>query len=300
VEAQTLRRDDRDEIIRVLDGETIVEMTLEDFVIGSTAAEMPAFFRMEALKAQAVAVRTNVLYNMLKPKARHPDAQICSNYACCVAYAGDAKLRVRWGGFYAGNMARIMTAVFETDGLYMTYDGEPIFAAFHSSSAGKTEDCGNVWMNSLPYLVSVASPETARSVPDYVATVTVSEADFKAKITREFPRASLRGKADSWVTVITRSETGRVAKVAVGGADVKGTAMRSLFGLRSTAFTLEYSGGSFVFTTNGYGHGVGMSQYGAGVMAARGRAFDEILHAYYTGVDIESRVAQPIDDAGDG
>jgi stage II sporulation protein D len=284
-----IKRDDRNEIIRVLDGETIVEMTLESFVIGSTAAEMPAKFHMEALKAQAVAVRTNVLYNMLQPKARHPDAQVCSNYACCMAYAGDDKLRARWGGFYAENLSRIINAVIETDGLYLTYEGEQIFAAFHSSSAGRTEACGNVWLQALPYLVSVASPETARQVPDFVATVTVPEAEFKAAILREFPRAALRGRADSWIEDVTRNETGRVANVKIGGATIKGTTLRTMFGLRSTAFTVVHSGGSFVFTTTGYGHGVGMSQYGAHVMAARGSAFDEILLAYYTGVGIETR-----------
>jgi stage II sporulation protein D len=293
---QPSKRDDNNETIRVLVGETIVEMTLESFIIGSTAAEMPALFHMQALKAQAVAVRTNVLYNMLQPKARHPDAHICGNYACCVAYAGDAALHRRWGGFYARNLSRIISAVIETDGLYMTYEGKPIFAAFHSSSAGKTETCGNVWMNSLPYLVSVASPETARQVKDYVVTVTFSEADFKAKITREYPRAALRGGADTWIGDIARNESSRVAQVIIGGATIKGTAMRTMFGLRSTAFTLEYRDGSFVFTTTGYGHGVGMSQYGAHVMAARGKTFDEILRAYYTGVGIEHRGGQPSAD----
>jgi stage II sporulation protein D len=292
--ARLSKRGDDKEMISVLDGDTIVEMSLEHYVIGSTAAEMPASFRMEALKAQAVAVRTNVLYGMLQPKARHPDAQVCTNYACCMAYAGDEALRRRWGGFYAGNLSRIISAVIGTDGLYLTYDGEPIFAAFHSSSAGRTETCGNVWLNNLPYLVSVASPETARQVPNFVATVTVTEADFREKIRREYPSAALRGGADTWVGVATHNRSGRVAQVEVGGVNIRGTAMRTMFGLRSTAFTLEDSGGSFVFTTTGYGHGVGMSQYGAGVMAARGRTFDEILLAYYTGVAIESRIEKAL------
>jgi stage II sporulation protein D len=287
-------REDNGEIIRVLDGNVIVEMSLERFLLGSTAAEMPSSFDKEALKAQAVAIRTNVFYNMLvQPKERHPDAHVCTDYSCCMAFASDDALRETWGEFYIVNVSRIINAVVETDGRYMTYEDQPIFAAFHSSSAGKTESSGNVWLVDIPYLVSVNTPETEQQVTDYVVTRTIPGDEFRNSVAEVYPGAVFGEDMGEWIEGITHNDSGRVAQLTIGGEMVRGTILRAMFALRSTAFTIDTVDGNVVITTTGYGHGVGMSQYGALAMALGGRTFDEILFRYYTDIEISDRSAQP-------
>jgi stage II sporulation protein D len=283
-------REDNGEMILVLDGEEIVEMSMERFLIGSTAAEMPSSFDKEALKAQAVAIRTNIFYNMLvQPKERHPDAHVCTNYSCCMAFYSDESLRETWGEFYIVNVSRIINAVVDTDGLYMTYEGQPIFAAFHSSSAGKTDSSGNVWLVDIPYLVSVDTPETAQQVTDYVMTREIPGDEFKHTVVEVFPDAAFGDDPAEWIKDVTYNDSGRVSQLAIGGEMVRGTVLRAMFGLRSTAFTIDISDGNVIVTTTGYGHGVGMSQYGAHTLALGGKTFDEILVWYYTDTEMADR-----------
>jgi stage II sporulation protein D len=177
------------------------------------------------------------------------------------------------------------TAVSATDGEYLVYDGEPIQAVFHSSSAGATASGAEIW-GDVPYLVSVDTPETEDTVPNFVSTVEVSLSDFAAALSEAFPDADFSGSADTWLAETTLSDSGRVDNLLVGGVCVTGAEMRKIFSLRSTAFELEYTGSSFLFTVTGYGHGVGMSQYGANIMAQRGSSYSEILLHYYTGAEI--------------
>lgn len=273
-------------MLRVLSGDEIVEMSMERFLIGVVAAEMPASFEIEALKAQAVAARTNVMYKLrVAGNPNHPDADVCTDPACCMAYSSDDQLRARWSADYIANITKIINAVIETDGIYMTYGDEPIDAVFHSSSNGKTETSGNVWMTDLPYLRSVDSPETQEQVPGYVSTVTVSREDFIATVTAAYPNAVFDGDEETWISDISYTESGRVSALNLCGVTVKGTALRSLFNLRSAAITIDLSGGDFTFTTVGFGHGVGMSQYGANAMAIDGDGYAEILSHYYTGIE---------------
>ena len=148
-----------------------------------------------------------------------------------------------------------------------------------------TEDSGEVW-NSLPYLVSVSSPETAEDVPDYVTTVELSSEQFESAFRDAYPYISLDADPALWVEGTELDSSGRVASLRVGGQDIPGTEAREIFALRSTAFELEYSGGVFTFTVTGYGHGVGMSQYGANVMAGMGAGCEEILSHYYPGAEL--------------
>ena len=159
-----------------------------------------------------------------------------------------------------------------------------VFAAFHSSSAGATEASGSIW-SERPYLISVSSPETEEDVPNFVSRVDCTELDFRDTLLSAHPEADFTGDASGWVGEISRDESGRVASVVLGGVSVSGTELRSLFALRSTAFELEYDGG-FHFTVTGYGHGVGMSQYGAKVMAEDGADYRAILAHYYTGCEL--------------
>ena len=269
--------------VRVKDGGAVSEMALEDYLVGVVAAEMPADFEPEALKAQAVAARTYTLY--CARTGRHADADVCTDFACCQAWRSDDALRENWGGDYGDRLGRIREAVEATAGQYLSYGGEAVFAAFHSSSAGFTEDCGAIW-SGLPYLVSVSSPESADTVPNYVSRAELRPLDFRDTLLYAEPEADLTGDPADWLGELRRDDSGRVAEAVIGGAVFSGVRLRELFALRSTAFTLEYADGVFVFTVTGFGHGVGMSQYGANVMAASGADYRAILAHYYPGTEL--------------
>lgn len=269
-----------EEIVLLLEDGRSQSMDMDEYVLGVLAAEMPAGFEPEALKAQAVAARTYAMYCAAGNK--HGSAQVCADFGCCQAWISQDKLRENWGGDYEKNLEKLRSAVSETSGEYLSYEGAPVFAAFHSSSAGKTEDCGQVW-NPRPYLVSVDSPETAQDVPNYISRLDCAPLDFRDTVLSACPEADFSGDEAGWIGEIVRDDSGRVASAELGGVKIKGTELRSLFSLRSTAFTLEYSDGRFIFTVTGFGHGVGMSQYGANVMAKSGAGYAGILTHYYPG-----------------
>ena len=268
------------ETITVLDGDSLREMPLSDYLFGVVAAEMPADFPEEALKAQAVAARSYTLY--CEAAHKHGEAAVCTDFACCQAFCGEEALRERWGEEYEARSQKIRAAVEDSAGQVLCYDERPVFAAFHSSSAGQTESCGAIW-NPLPYLVSVSSPETAADVPNFISTVSCWPIDFRDTLLSARPAADFSGPESAWLGELRLDESGRVAEAELGGALFSGTELRTLFSLRSTAFTLRYENGLFVFTVTGYGHGVGMSQYGAKVMAEQGADYREILAHYYPG-----------------
>lgn len=263
------------------------ETTLGDYLPGVLAGEMPAAFGAEALKAQAVAARTYILYKQQHGCRTHPEAVVCDDASCCKAWMPREALQERWGEDYIQNLEKMCCAVSDTDGLYLSYAGEPIQAVFHSSSAGKTESSGNLW-KALPYLVSVESPETQEDVPNFVTEVEVSPEALKAAVSSVHPAADFSGEADTWLGGVYYNETGRVTYASLGGAAVSGTELREMFSLRSTCFTLSATETGFVFCVTGYGHGVGMSQYGAKVMAENGADFREILLHYYPGTQLST------------
>ena len=269
----------------VLTADGVETVTMSDWLPGVVAGEMPALFEEEALKAQAVAARTYIMYSMGREKPAHPEADVCDDPACCKAHSTDEALREKWGESYEENMARVLEAVRSTDGEYMSYGGEVIQAVFHSSSAGRTEDSAAIWQ-AEPYLVSVESPETAEDVPSYVTSVTVSPEDFREAVLAVHPEAEFGEDPAFWLGAAVRDASGRVESVDIGGTQVPGTELRTIFKLRSTAFTLDYTAEGFLFTVTGYGHGVGMSQYGANVMAEDGADYEEILTHYYPGAEL--------------
>ncbi|NLT64628.1 MAG: stage II sporulation protein D [Clostridiales bacterium] len=256
------------------------EVTMADYLPYALAAEMPANFSEEALKAQAVAARTYILYCTLHENPKHPQADICTEAGCCLAYADESKLRGSWGKNFDSNIEIIRKAVTETDGQVMVYDELPILASFHSSSAGKTESGSELWGN-VPYLVSVNSPETEKDVPNFVTTVEVSIDNFRETVLSYKTDAVFSENAAEWVKDTELDESGRVRSIIIGGVKLSGSEMRKLFSLRSTAFMLEFKDNIFLFTVTGYGHGLGMSQYGANVMAKNGFNYQEILEHYY-------------------
>ena len=271
--------------VRVLSGDNILCLPLEEYLVGVVAAEMPADFDPEALRAQAVAARTYTLY--CAGTGKHAYADVCTDFHCCQAWKSDDAMRESWGDSYQEKLSRICYAVDSTAGQYLRFNGQAAFTAFHSSSAGFTEDCGAIW-NGLPYLVSVSSPEDADSVPNYVSQVQVGVFDLRGVLLEACPEADLSGPPEEWFEEIVYDNSGRVSKAVIGSAVFSGVKLRELFKLRSTAFTLDYDEGVFTFTVTGFGHGVGMSQYGANVMAADGADYLEILAHYYPGTELVS------------
>ena len=272
------------ETLRVLTAEGLREMAMQDYLPGVVAAEMPAAFPEEALKAQAVAARTYALY--CAASGKHSGADVCTDPGCCQAWADEPTLRERWGDEYDAWAEKCRAAVAATEGVYLSYEGAPVFAAFHAASAGATEDSGRVW-EARPYLRSVPSPESADTVPNFVTTLRCSALDLRDTLLSARPEADLTGAPESWLGELTRDESGRVDTLTLGGVPFRGTELRRLFSLRSAAFTLDWTGDGFLFTVTGSGHGVGMSQYGAAVMAEEGALYPEILAHYYPGTTLE-------------
>ena len=272
---------DAETVIHVLTDGAVQETTMADYLVGVVAAEMPASFEPEALKAQAVAARTYILDRAAHPVEAHRDAAVCADPGCCCAHITVDEMRENWGGDYRKNLRRIRDAVRETDGQRLTYAGELIRAVFHSSSGGQTEASAALW-GAVPYLVSVPSPETAQTVPGFETTVTVSASDAAQAL-----GVALPDDPAQWLGETVRDGADRVETITIGGKALTGAEARRLFSLRSTNFTAEIAGGNLVFHVIGSGHGVGMSQYGANVMAQQGALYSEILAHYYPGTVLE-------------
>lgn len=280
---------DEKSVLQVYDGEKTVEMTMAEYLPGVVRGEMPATFALEALKAQAVAERTFIYYHMQGGrKAAHPDADVCMDYRCCNAWVSEERAKSNWGDNFEEYNRKILQSVKETDGQVMLYEGKPILAAFHSSSAGVTAKSGDAWVSDLPYLVSVESPEQAESVPNYYSVNTFPASEFREKILAEEPETVLEGSAKGWITDLKQNSSGRVESAVVGGVVIRGTKLRSILGLRSACFTVECGEEEITFRVTGFGHGVGMSQYGADALAKEGKTWQEILRWYYRGVSIET------------
>lgn len=278
---------DRDVTLTIQDGDTTEQMTLERYLTGVVRGEMPASFEMEALRAQAAAERSYVYYQLAAGrKDAHPDADFCTDHTCCSAYLSETAAREKWGGDFAPWNTRVEQAVSDTDGQVLLYNGRPILAVFHSSSAGRTAAAGDVWSGDLPYLVSVDSPEGEETVPNYYSTVTFTAAEAKEKLLAAHPELKLSGTPDRWFGAAVENGSGRVETVSVGGTDIEGTELRRIFGLRSACFTVAADSESVTFRVTGYGHGVGMSQYGANQLAREGKTWQEILEWYYTGATV--------------
>ncbi len=278
---------DRDVTLTIQDGDTTEQMTLERYLTGVVRGEMPASFEMEALRAQAAAERSYVYYQLAAGrKDAHPDADFCTDHTCCSAYLSETAAREKWGGDFAPWNTRVEQAVSDTDGQVVLYNGRPILAVFHSSSAGRTAAAGDVWSGDLPYLVSVDSPEGEETVPNYYSTVTFTAAEAKEKLLAAYPELKLSGTPDRWFGAAAENGSGRVETVSVGGMDIEGTELRRIFGLRSACFTVAADSESVTFRVTGYGHGVGMSQYGANQLAREGKTWQEILEWYYTGATV--------------
>ena len=273
--------------LRVRLGGQIEEMTMDDYLLGVLRAEMPASFEVEALKAQAIAARTYTYYKMKGgPIANHPGADACDDINCCKAYKSASDAAADWGSMALYYEEKLARAVSETDAQVILYDGEPILAVFFSSANGHTQNAAAVWQSDLPYLQSVSSPEDETLVPNYYSVVRIPAERLREAFLAVHPEAEFSGGSPGWITDVARSDAGFVTTLRVGGVRVKGNELRAILSLRSPAFTVESEDGEFVFRVTGYGHGVGMSQYGANAMAMQGADAAEILEHYFTGARV--------------
>lgn len=273
-------------------------LTMEEYLWGVVAAEMPASFHTEALKAQTVAARTYALRKGKSVTQAHPNAMLCDDHTCCQAYTTREAAAANWGNQTAFYTDKVTAAVSQTDGLVMTYGGELIDAVFHSSSSGSTADAAEVWGTGVAYLQPVFTPE-GEEVPNYHTQVTLPRGEFRQIFLSAHPEATLNENGGAWFGGTTLTAAGAVNTMEVGGVLVRGTEMRRLFGLRSARFTVAAGDENVTFSVTGYGHGAGMSQYGANAMAGAGSGFKEILTHYYTGVVVEQMVPETVAPAGE-
>lgn len=259
-----------------------VRMKLEEYITGVVAAEMPADFHTEALKAQAVAARTYL--EKKQECSNHTGSDICTDSDHCQAFKSVDDLKQQWGVSFKKYYNKISSAVHTTKGEIAVYNGEPISAVFHSTSSGRTENASDVWGNSRPYLVSVDSSIDTKS-PKFASAKTVSLDEFKKTVKEKNPAVSFENEL---ISGITTTEGGAVDKVTIGGVVFSGVDVRELFSLNSANFIIDIIGNDVIFDVRGYGHGVGLSQYGAQFMAESGSSYKEILKKYYSGIDIIS------------
>ncbi len=274
-------------LLTVQDGETVESMALDQYLRGVVRGEMPASFELEALKAQAAAERTYVYYQLAAGrKEAHPDADVCTDPGCCSAWLSEEAAREKWGEDFDGWESRIEEAVAATDGQTALYDGQPILAVFHSSSAGKTAEAGDVWSGDVPYLRSVDSPEGEETVPNYYSAAEFTAAEAKTLLAQAHPELTFSGGPDKWFGAAERDDSGRVSTVEVCGAPLRGVEVRRIFSLRSACFTIDAAAEKVTFRVTGYGHGVGMSQYGANELARQGKTWQEILMWYYADITV--------------
>lgn len=259
-------------------GGAVEQMDLDTYLVGVVLAEMPSFFEEEALKAQAVVARTYTR-KAYETGGKHGDGSVCSDPSCCQAYITQRDYLER-GGTEEG-LKKVVSAVEATSGQVLSYEGELIEATYFSCSGGSTEDAEAVWGTAYPYLKSVDSPGEEQAAP-YETTVVFTPREFQNALGR-----ILEGVPAQWFGLTTYTEGGGVAEMKICGETYTGTQLRAILGLRSTAFRIE-AGENIQITTWGYGHRVGMSQYGADAMAVAGSSYETILAHYYQGAELTS------------
>ncbi len=275
-QAQESSYSDADQMVDVLqDSGDVKQMDLESYLVGVVLGEMPADFELEALKAQAVVARTYTCRRM--ENGKHENASVCTNSDCCQAFRAVEDYLQQGGTDEA--VERVRRAVHDTAGDVLLYQGDLIDATYFSCSGGFTEDAVAVWGKDIPYLQSVESPgeEDAPRFSD--------ERSFSAQELSEKLGVSSSEPLTDWFGKESRTEGGGVDQIHICGKVFSGREVRSLLGLRSTVFDIEIQGDRVCFHTKGFGHRVGMSQYGAQVMAKEGKNYQDILLHYYQGTE---------------
>lgn len=272
-------RQEKNEIqILIGTAEGPVQMELDRYLTGVVLAEMPASFEPEALKAQAVVARTYTM-RAVNGKSKHENYAVCTDSSCCQSYIS-VEAYLQKGGT-SESVEKIQAAVDATSGFVLTYDGALIEATYFSCSGGKTEDAVAVWGTDVPYLQSVDSPGEEKAT-HYTDRITFSAGEFTRRLSLD-----VNGDTKELLGEVTYTDGGGVKRMIIGGKRFEGTTLRKLLELPSTAFSIQLMDNTVIITTRGYGHRVGMSQYGADAMAATGKTFEEILAHYYSGTKLE-------------
>ena len=265
-----------DEKVRVKQTESgnIVEVPLEEYVAGVVAGEMPVTFETEALKAQAVAARSYVLK---KIEQNYKNSYDVVDTVLNQVYLDDESLKNKWKDKYEERIQKIKKVVLDTKGEYLTYNGKVIEAFFFSTSSGLTENCEEVFVEALPYLRSVDSHYDEIS-PVYETQKVINYTEFCNKLGIENVPLN--------INITKTTSTGRIKNITINGVNFTGNQVTQKLGLRSNYFEIKQDNDNIIVTTKGYGHGVGMSQYGANGMAKEGYTYKDILNHYYTNVEI--------------
>ena len=258
--------------VKDVDSNEETNLDLEEYVIGVVAGEMPASFEIEALKAQAIAARS---YALSKIETSTESYDLVTDITNQV-YITTEDMQEKWGEDYDFYYDKIKNAVAATKNLVMEYEGDVISAYYFAMSNGATEDVSLVFGEARDYLKSVDS-SWDESVKNFSVTTTFTKEEFCSKLSIDCSNIT--------IGAIDRSSTNRVNTIVINDKEFKGTTLRTLLGLRSTDFTIDISD-DIKITTKGYGHGVGMSQYGANEMAKNGASYEEILNHYYKDIDI--------------
>ena len=266
----------------------VEELPLDTYLYGVVSSEMPASFEKEALKAQAVVARTYTIYKIQNDSQKHEGADICDNSACCQAWISKEARLAKWEESTREEYwNKIVTAVEETKGKIITYEGKPINAFFHANSGGKTETTLNVWGGSgYPYLQTVATTGE-EGYTQYQSEVICTKQEFTDKIKEKHSDFTIDFSQANCIQVLEYTDGDRVKTIQIGNLSLSGVEIRTIFGLKSANFTITIEGDNIKFSVLGYGHGVGMSQTGADSMAKAGSDYVEIIKHFYTGVEVE-------------
>ncbi|OMF35884.1 stage II sporulation protein D [Paenibacillus sp. FSL H8-0548] len=271
--------------VYVTEEKRVESVPLETYVRGVVAAEMPVSFELEALKAQAIAARTYIIRRIVQGNdvgmpVKDADVTDTTEHQVYISVQG---LAVKWdGNEQKSNMNKLDEAIAQTRGKIITYKGEPIEAVFFSTSNGYTENSEDYWLQEIPYLRSVESPWDKSISPRYKETVKLSLNEFYSKL-----GVASKGSAKSSIRIVEKTEGNRISKMMIAGTSFTGREVREKLSLASSQFTWSIKGNTISITTYGYGHGVGMSQWGANGMAQSGASAEEILSHYYSSVQVE-------------
>lgn len=291
----------------------IVELSLDEYIMGVLIGEMPVSYELEALKAQAIVARTYTLNKIINSPNSHENADMCDDINHCQAYKTKEYALACWDDEEENDKwNKIKKAVLETQNEVITYNGQLINAFFHANSGGKTEDSLNIWgKENIPYLKSVDGFEEdifadsveisykdfenimKKNYSNYISRFdeTVNKTEDAKRYIEELPnieqKETVAENVNEFIKILEKNSSGRVSKIQVSNIVMEGTVFRSLFGLRSTFIEINIGKNYIVFNTKGYGHGIGLSQDGANALAKKGLNYQEIIKHYYTSVNIE-------------
>ncbi len=277
--------------IKVLDHntDTVFDIKIKDYIAGVVRGEIPANFEEEAIKAQSVAAYTYLISSidtsLKSPSSKLKGAIISTNPSSHQSFVSEDEAKDLYKDNFKKYNQKILKAVDETLGQLMTYQDKPIIAAYHSNSSGITESAKNIWGNDVPYLQPVDSPLDLE-VSINKSSRSFSVEDVRSILKKSSPDIKLPEDKNLWFSNENISPSGYTIDIKVGDKNMTGSKIRSIFSLKSSSFSIIPEGESFKFETKGFGHGVGMSQYGANQMAKQGSSYTEILNHYYSNISI--------------